>query len=327
MTVAAAAMMDGVQPDSAAPTRPLVGRTRELDELTALLGIAGDPSAQAVLLAGDAGVGKTRLLAELRDIARDAGWQVVAGHCLDFGDAALPYLPFSEIVGRLPAETVERVAETHPAVRRLQPGRRVMSSTPDDGPVDRADLFAAVHALLEEVAVEAPLLVVVEDVHWADQSSRDLLSFLFVRPFEQRVEVVASYRTDDLHRRHPLRRTAAEWGRLPGVERLPLAPLAAADVRRFVRTLHAGRLPEHEIHEIISRAEGNAFFVEELVGAAEDGRAALPWDLAELLLLRLERLDEPTRAVVRAAAVAGRRGPHHLLPPVAVNVIAPEPEM
>ncbi len=91
--------------------------------------------------------------------------------------------------------------------------------------LDRADLFTAVHALLEEVAAVSPLLLVIEDCHWADQSTRDLLSFLFSRPFEGPVAIVASYRSDDLHRRHPLRRQVAEWSRLRGVERLQLGPL------------------------------------------------------------------------------------------------------
>ena len=86
--------------------------------------------------------------------------------------------------------------------------------------LDRAELLDAVHGALDDLAADTPLLVVVEDVHWADRSTRDLLSFLFTRPFRSAVTVVASYRTDDLHRRHPLRATVAEWARLPGVHRL-----------------------------------------------------------------------------------------------------------
>ena len=113
-------------------TAPLVGRDAELEDLTLRLGIvaSGDPRPGGiVLLAGDAGVGKTRLLTALRDRALDLGWQVVAGHCLDFADSALPYLPFSEILGRLQAsapEVVSSVAAHHPALQRLSPGRRMM---------------------------------------------------------------------------------------------------------------------------------------------------------------------------------------------------------
>ena len=121
---------------AAAGTRQtLVGRDAELAELSSLLGVRPpeldpSPTPRAVLLAGDAGVGKTRLLTELRDLAVADGWQVVAGHCLDFGDSALPYLPFSEVMGRLATDlpdVVETVSGVHPALGRLQPGRRMLS--------------------------------------------------------------------------------------------------------------------------------------------------------------------------------------------------------
>ena len=118
---------------------PLVGREYETSRLTALLGIrpARLPSAETstvVLVDGDAGVGKTRLLSEVADGARNAGWQVVVGHCLDFGDDALPYLPFTEVIGRLSADlpaVVSRVLETRPALARLQPGDRLLSRPGD----------------------------------------------------------------------------------------------------------------------------------------------------------------------------------------------------
>ena len=174
-------------------SQTLVGRDAELTEIASLLGVRSSGSAEpgVVLLSGDAGVGKTRLLVELRDLAFTEGWQVFAGHCLDFGDSALPYLPFSEVLGRLATDlpdVVDAVATQHPALARLQPGRRVMGSqdrrTDETATLDRGDLFEAVHTLLETVAVKAPLLLVIEDTHWADQSTRDMLSFLFSRPFD-----------------------------------------------------------------------------------------------------------------------------------------------
>src|SRR6478609_4718291 len=183
----------------------LVGRDAELAELSSLLGVRPpdldpSPTPRAVLLAGDAGVGKTRLLTELRDLAVTDGWQVVAGHCLDFGDSALPYLPFSEVMGRLATDlpaTVEETATQHPALARLQPGRRMMGDhdRDDSGTLERSDLFEAVHALLEATAAKAPLLLVIEDTHWADQSTRDMLSFLFSRQFVGPVAIVASSRS------------------------------------------------------------------------------------------------------------------------------------
>ncbi|MGH3425303.1 MAG: ATP-binding protein, partial [Nocardioidaceae bacterium] len=170
-----------------------------------------------------------------------------------------------------------------------------------------------VHAVLERLAEDAPVLVVVEDVHWADQSTRELLSFLFARRFARPISLVVSYRSDDLHRKHPLRATVGEWSRLAGVRRISLPALSDADVRTLVRTLDSAPLPESEMHAIVERAEGNAFFTEELVTATRMGERSLPDDLADLLLLRLDRLGEDSRATVRAASVAGRRVAHQPL--------------
>src|SRR4051794_20826917 len=302
-------------------TSALIGRDAELEHLCSTLGISASAPAQprsAVLLAGDAGVGKTRLLTELRDRAVAEGWQVLAGHCLDFADSALPYLPFSEITGRIARELpdlFDDVAARHPALLRLLPGQRMLSQAtdPESIPADQAALLDGVHALAEAAGSHQPLLLVVEDLHWADQSTRDLISFLFGRGFEAPVALVGSYRSDDIHRRHPLRRQVAVWARMTGVERVQLEPLGAADVRLLVQRLHPDPLPEERVRDIVSRAEGNAFFVEELVGASWVRSDGIPEDLADVLLVRLEGLGTAGVTVVRAAAVAGRRVSHAAL--------------
>jgi DNA-binding CsgD family transcriptional regulator/tetratricopeptide (TPR) repeat protein len=179
-------------------------------------------------------------------------------------------------------------------------------------PTGRAALFDAVHGALTRLSQDTPLLFIIEDVHWADQSTRDLLRFLFAREFTSPIAMLATYRSDELHRRHPLRAALAEWVRLPTVTRLQLGPLSEDEARHLVRALHPENLPERELQHILSRAEGNPFFIEELVAATEMS-GLLPADLSDLLLVRLEQLGEEGRRAVRAASVAGRRVSHSLL--------------
>ncbi len=299
-------------------TVPLVGRVAELTSLVDALAGAREGTSSVMVVGGDAGVGKTRLLSELIASASSEGVLCLVGHCVDLGDTPPPYLPFTEAFTRLSAERPElgeQLFASHPALARLLPGR----VAPAQGPVDRGDLFDSVLAALSELAAEQPVALVVEDVHWADQATRDLLGFLFTKLFTERVAVVATYRSDDLHRRHPLRRTLAEWSRLPAVTRLYLDPLAADDVRTLVRSLNATSIDEREVDNIVRRADGNAFFAEELVAAAEQCAAPqqLPWQLADLLLVRLDRLSDDARQVVRVAAVGGRRVTHDMLEAVA----------
>lgn len=336
---ATAVTMDGMAADGE-PTTPLIGRGPELARLRDVLGIGGEPRSAVVVLGGDAGVGKTRVLRELATIARDAGWRVLVGHCIDFGDSALPYLPFTELFGGLgEQEDLALPSIRHqPALARLLPGERLLGEGPDErlaggtgpghagagGPSPdrlpeggtRGELFVATHAVLEQLALGAPVLVLVEDVHWADPSTRDLLTFLFTRRFTGPIGIVVTYRTDDLHRRHPLRAALAEWGRLPAVERLQLGSLPPQDIRALVHALEDG-VPARDVEEIVERADGNAFFAEELVGARTSGRGHLPAELADLMLVRLDRLDDDARAVVRVAAAAGRRVDHETLAVVA----------
>ena len=283
---------------------PLIGRGAELAAVTQLAGILGGPRSGVVLLSGDAGIGKSRLVASVGRRAEDEGWAVVVGHCLDLGDSPLPYLPFTEVAGRLAAlypETMRELVDQWPTLRRLVAAEPAASSA--EAP-DRGVFFESVHAALTRVASTAPLLMVMEDLHWADRSTCDLLSFMFTRGFPLPLSILATYRSDDLHRRHPLRTIAAGWSRLPEVSRIELAPLTDVDVRRLVTALHPQPLAAGAVETVVERAEGNAFFTEELVAAV--GSRAVPRDLAGLLLLRLDELDSDARLVVRAAAAGGR---------------------
>ncbi|ARP73618.1 helix-turn-helix transcriptional regulator [Streptomyces pluripotens] len=300
-------------------TPPLIGRDEELARLTGVLEHARDGEARAVLVAGDAGVGKTRLLDEVAGRAARAGTTVLTGHCVDLGDVGLPYLPFTEVLGTLAAdERFEAALRAHPVVNRLL-GAGTDAERDADG---RLRLFEDVAGLLADLAATAPLLLVLEDLHWADQSSRDLLRFLLSRGVlhrtgggvkDRRLTVLVSYRADDLHRRHPLRPLLAELVRLPAVERLELRPLPDPELARLVRALGDGPLPESVVRGIVDRAEGNAFYAEELLAAAGTTTTGMPSGLADLLLIRVEQLSETAQLVLRTAAVAGRRVEHALL--------------
>ncbi|WP_217640550.1 helix-turn-helix transcriptional regulator [Blastococcus tunisiensis] len=313
---------------------PMVGRAAELAHLLEHVDRAATGRAGAVLLAGDAGVGKTRLLDELTAQAARRGVRVLVGHCVDLGEVGLPYLPFVDLLRPVVADPeLAPATASDPVLAALLAGRPVGSPPApaavegrDLGrplphraappPVDdgRLQLFESVAGVICELAATTPLLIVLEDVHWADRSSRDLLRYLLARLVDTPVVLVASYRADDLHRRHPLRPLLAELVRLPGVERLELAPLPDTDVGTLVRRLAAGAgpLPESAVEDVVVRAEGNAFYAEELLAAGLHGEA-LPMGLTDVLLARVEQRSPAAQQVLRVAAVAGRRVRHELV--------------
>ncbi len=265
-----------------------------------------------MLLGGDAGIGKSALVGRLVEQAPPR--PVLLGHCVGEVGASLPYLPFVEMFAGLDARDpalVDELAAARPGlvplVPRLAGGAR--------GDAVRADLVEAVHGVLTDLGRRGPLLVVVEDVHWADESTRELLTLLFTRGGPPGVGLLATWRSDDIHRRHPLAPALALWSRLPSLTRLDLGPLPDAELRHIVRRTDPD-LPPRVVEEVARRAEGNAFFAEELAAAAGPGGVD-PGDLTRLLLSRVDELDDDAQAVVRVAAVIGRRVPHALLERVA----------
>ncbi|MFC5230343.1 helix-turn-helix transcriptional regulator [Pseudonocardia zijingensis] len=285
----------------------LVGRRSEVAALTGALDRAAVGRPTGLLMSGDAGVGKSRLVAEAVERAAAAGFTVLVGRCIDTAESALPYLPFTEIVGALEATRPELVAE-HAALRHLLPGGFARAAaTGERRELGQLQVFDAVLSVLDRLTVATPALLVVEDMHWSDRSSRDLLFFLLSRLTGQRLVVLATYRSDDLHRRHPLRPLLSELVRLPQVERIDLGPLDAGESLALVRLLADGHLAEPKLRGIARRSEGNAFFAEELVSASSDG---LPHGLVEVLVARVEGLSATTQRVLRIASVAGRRVSH-----------------
>ncbi|WP_170323608.1 helix-turn-helix transcriptional regulator [Cryptosporangium phraense] len=305
---------------------PLVGRDDELALLGRLLP-PGPPAAS--LVSGEAGIGKTRLLREFARAAAADGALVLVGHCVSFGGDAVPFLPVSEAFGRLARDEPEAVATLrahYPPLARLLPHRRMVGSEGGEGRLDPADLYEAVLGALLDLSADRRVLLVVEDLHWADGATRDLFGFLLARLAAEPdgpVVLVGSYRSDDLHRRHPLRSVVLEWGRLPGVLRLPLEPLPRDDVAAILRGLagdSGGDFDDRALSDLLDRAQGNAFFAEQLlaeVGVGPGPAPGVPRNLADLLLLRLERLSSATRHVLQVVAVAGREISHDRLARVA----------
>ncbi len=162
----------------------------------------------------------------------------------------------------------------------------------------------------------APLVLMIEDLHWADPSSRDVLRFLLARLRTENLLVVGTYRTDDLHRRHPLRPVLAELLRLPKVDHLELAPFTRDELADFSTAITGRVLTDAVLQRVLSRSEGNAYFAQELIEGGPDA-AALPGSLSDVLHSRLERLDPAVQALARIASVSGRRVSEGLLMAVA----------
>ncbi|OIV36748.1 hypothetical protein BIV57_14510 [Mangrovactinospora gilvigrisea] len=298
---------------------PFIGRTEELRTLTDLLDRPSLP--QAALLGGDAGIGKTRLLEEFLSRARAAGALTAVGHCIELADGGLPYVPFVSALralrAALPAEFDAAVAGREAELARLLPelsdparaaaGDPADSDGRDDDSVGRGRLFELTAQLLRALTAERTLVLALEDLHWSDPSTRQLLGFLVRALGTGRLMLVMTYRSDDIHRRHPLRPFLAELDRLRVVHRLQLAPFSREDTAALLSGLLGGAAEPALVREVFERSEGNAFFAEELLQAIRDGgaEAGLSESLRDLLLVRVERLPESAQLLLRVVAEGG----------------------
>ncbi|MDO9410578.1 helix-turn-helix transcriptional regulator [Patulibacter sp.] len=302
----------------------LVGRTGELAELHAALrdAAAGRPS--LLLVAGESGVGKSRLLAEFEHAARTdggpAGARVIGGDCIRLGSGEFPYAPLAAALRPL-ARDGDPVLAALPEATRVELGRIVPGLAPAAAPpvtgtpgpdADQARLFEALLAVVAALADDRPLVLSVEDLHWADTSTRAFLSFLSRSLCDERVLVVATYRPDELHRRHPLRPLLAEVERESRSRRIELRPLHRDELGELLGEILGGPADDALVGRLWARAEGNPLFSEELLAADLDGRGALPPTLRDALMLRIERLSETAQELLRILAVGQRLG-HDLL--------------
>ncbi len=304
----------------------MVGRDDELGRLLTLLDDAEAGRSVVALVSGDAGVGKSRLVSEVTRLAEGRGFTVLSGQCAELGDS-VPYLPLADALrGAAQFTGVRDALSSRPALGRLLPeGGDGQRADEDRSGLARQQMFGGVLGLLTELAAAAPVLLVLEDLHWADASTRDLVTFLSRMLHRERVALIGTYRTDDLHRRHPLRPVVAELLRLPSVISVGLAPLDPSALAEHLTAALAdhlmaaapGRIDATELNDIVARAEGNAYYAEELLAAFVSGdaaaRRALPAGLAALLLSRVEQLSDTTQRVLRVAAVAGRRADDELV--------------
>jgi DNA-binding CsgD family transcriptional regulator len=283
----------------------LVGRAAELARLRALLQDAAAARAVTGLVSGDAGIGKSRLVDEAQRIAEQDGFTVLCGQCAEIGDS-VPYLPFADAFRTAPPR-IEKAIKTRPVLSRLLPDGGEQDHEVDWAGLTRQQMFGAVLSLLSELAAESPVLLVIEDLHWADASTRHLVTFLARMLHRERVAIVGTYRTDDLDRRHPLRGVIAELLRLPMVALVELGPLPAAALAEILSNGQNAPSPlsAATLNSLVERAEGNAYYAEELLTASSCAEGTLPTGLAALLLSRVERVSDAAQQVLRAAAVAG----------------------
>ncbi len=259
----------------------LVGRAAELSRLRGLLTAAAAGQPVVALVSGDAGVGKTRLVAELAADAAERGFAVLVGRCAELADT-VPYLPLADALrgassGPSAGNRVHEALAARPVLSRLLPDAGSDESVGADPPgLAQQQLFGAVLGMLAELAEASPVLLVLEDLHWADRSTRDLVTFLSRVMHRERLALVVTYRTDDMHRRHPLRPVITELLRLPGVTSVGLGPLPPAAMAEHLTSISAELLDAARLESLITRAEGNAYYAEELLaaGAADAGVAS-----------------------------------------------------
>jgi DNA-binding CsgD family transcriptional regulator/tetratricopeptide (TPR) repeat protein len=314
-------MLGAVETRSVSPV--FVGRAGELTALTEALSRATAGEPQALLVAGEAGVGKTRLIEEFLAEAGERGAVVAVGGCVELGADGLPFAPFStalrSLCRLLPGELTAAAAGQEGELARLLPELGDPGGHDPSDEDSTARLFELTVRLLERLATDRTLVLVLEDLHWADASTRHLLTYLLRTLRRGRVVVVASYRADDIHRRHPLRPLLAELDRLRTLRRIELARFTRAEVHRQLTGILAAEPDPALVDEVFARSDGNAFFVEELVVSHTSGCAAgqLSDSLRDLLLVRVETLPEDAQRVVRIVAEGGSTVEHGLIAAVA----------
>ena len=294
-------------------SRAIIGREAELAALDQLLADTNDARPGLVVITGEAGVGKSRLATALEVRARALGFVVLHGESIEFGGEGFAYAPVASALRDLPPDwTEETLRAATPEVREA-----LAALLPHFGETDQGHLAAgSAHGrrciiltdLLGRLAHErAPVLIVLEDVHWADRSSREYLAYLSRNVRDQRIACAVTFRTGELSAEDPWRRLLAELSRRPSVTYLDLPPLTAVEVGRQLEAIAGEPIDQRVVDDLHTRAGGNPFFVEELFAARRGGEPnTISATLTDAALVRVQRLDEEMRRILAIVAVAGR---------------------
>jgi DNA-binding CsgD family transcriptional regulator len=277
----------------------LIGREAESNQMYDALMLAAQGNSQVVLVAGDAGIGKTTLVAELEQRASDLGFATARGQCLDI-QAEISLAPAVAAVRDLLASADD--GQDKPHARRMQ---QVLD--PQSPHTQKVRLLEDLRLTFLEAAADRPVLIVLEDLHWADRSTQDLVTTL-AGTATGRMLLILTFRSDELHRRHPLRTALAEIGRSENSRTVELRPLGREDVAVLVAS-RTGSTPQSRVlSSVLERSEGNPLYVEELLAAQETlSTSGIPEQLADLLRARVDRLSNDARRVLRVASVDGTR--------------------
>ena len=283
------------------PRARLVGRARELGELTAALDDVRSGAGRTLVIAGEAGIGKTRLLDELT--ARADGVTVVTGQCADEGSGPLPYAALAGLLQGVvqaagPDAVVTAAGPAAGALSAIAP--QLVAPASDAGAERIPEVLAD---LLTGLAAEHPVVVVMEDLHWSDDVTR-AVALRLARTTPRGMLLLLTYRSDDVGRAHPLRTIMAELDRARLTTRLDLARLGETEVREMAQDLLDAGLDAESLADLADRSEGVPFYVEELVGFLGTD---LPDSLRDILLLRYWNLSREAQALCRVVAAAGPR--------------------
>ena len=300
-----------------ASSEVIVGREADLAALRDALKRTRSAEPSAVLVGGEAGVGKTRLVEEFCRVATAEGARVLTGQCLELGEEGLPFAPFAAALRRLVHTDGPAVLDgrEHDFARLLPE----LGPPPPEavGEARRGVLFELVAALLGRLAEQQPLVLVIEDLHWADRSTRDLMGFLVRSARLPQVLLLATYRTDELHRGHPLRPFLAELDRVRGVQRTEVDRLDRDGTAEMLTHLLSVEPEPRTVDAVHERAQGNPFFIEQFAASTDPSCCDIPHSLRDLLLTRVDQLPDTAQRVLRVAAVGGTKFGHELLSRVA----------